>query len=52
MCELTGEFSPNNGKEVAGCSGKFTGRTFGSRGAERRRTEPEAGNVVPGVGPK
>ena len=44
MRELTGGFSPDNGNEVAGYSGKFAGRTFGSRGAERRGTEREAGH--------
>ena len=42
--ELTGNFSTDNGDEVDGYPGEFTGRTFGSRGAERRRTEQLAGD--------
>jgi hypothetical protein len=46
MPEVTGEFYPDNGNEVVGYSGKFAGRTFGSRGAQRRGAKRTAG--VPG----
>jgi len=42
--ELTGKFSSDNKDEVEGYQGKFAGRTFGSRGAERRRTGRLAGH--------
>jgi hypothetical protein len=36
MPKLTVESEPDNSNEVVGYSGKFAGRTFGSRGAQRR----------------
>jgi hypothetical protein len=42
--ELTGKFSSDNGDGVDGYQGEFAGRTVGSRGAERRRTECLAGH--------
>jgi hypothetical protein len=44
MPELTGRFYPDNGTEVVGYSGKFAGRTFGSRGAQSRGAKRAAGN--------
>jgi len=46
MPELTGKFYPDTGNEVAGYSGKFAGRTFGFRGAQRRGAKRTAG--IPG----